>query len=281
MIGVTRRVVTGLSAVLLFSAAACSTGEAGQPAAGAPLSVNPTTATSGSGSATTSATPPGKAVGAAVVEEQVLRPMQSESDSFWDEIFGLAGYSGSVDAPMKFLDAGEGFECGDISLTADDAHGPAYCAVEDTIVVAEQFMADLGASEVLRGDGSFVDPADDVGVYFLLAHEWGHNVIVELAEEEKLDLAAVPAAEIENLSDCLAGLMIAGVPRVFADKDPDAVLAYAEELGEPFGGLVGTPQQRRAAVSAGMAVPYEERQQFVDGVDTCITDYAPTVGAQR
>lgn len=280
MVRTARRIVLGLTAGLLLTTA-CSPGEAGQAAAGAPLSSPPMSSAAGSGAATSTSAQPGKPVTAAVVEEQVLKPMQSESDSFWDEIFALAGYSGSVDAPMKFLDAGESFECGDLTLTADDTHGPAYCAVEDTIVVSETFMADLGKSEVLRGDGTFVDPADDVGVYFLLAHEWGHNVILELAEEEQLDLAAVPSVEIENLSDCLAGLMIAGVPRVFEDKDTDNVLAYAEALGEPFGGTVGTPQERRAAVSTGMAVPYEDRQQFVVGVTTCVTDDAPTISAQR
>ena len=275
----TTMLCAGWAAGLLL-AAGCSVQQTGQPAAGTPLAESSASPASSAGPSTT-ALEPGTEVSAAVVEQSVLRPMQTESDSFWDEIFGLAGYSGSVNASMKFLDAGESYTCGDVPISAADPPGPAYCAAEDEIVVTNQFMADLGASEVLRADGSFADPADDVGVYFLLAHEWGHNVIIELAEEEKLDLTAVPPVEIETLSDCLAGLMIAGVPRVFADKDPDAVLAYAQRLPETFGGTAGSTTERQAAVQTGMAVSYDDRQAFVNGVDQCVQLYAPVINGQR
>lgn len=269
----------GLAAGLLLTAG-CTVQQTGQPSAGTPLAESSASPSSSAGPSST-ALEPGTEVSAAVVEQSVLRPMQTESDSFWDEIFGLAGYSGSVNASMKFLDAGEGYPCGDVTINGDDPDGPAYCAAEDEIVVTNTFMSDLGASEVLRGDGSFADPADDVGVYFLLAHQWGHNVIIELAEEEKLDLTAVPPVEIETLSDCLAGLMIAGVPRVFSDKDPDAVLGYAQRLTETYGGTAGSAAQRQAAVQTGMAVSYDDRQAFVAGVDQCVQLYAPAINGQR
>lgn len=269
----------GVGAGLLL-VSGCSVQQSGQPSAGTALAETSQSPTS-SPPPSSAAGAPATQVSAAVVEQSVLRPMQTESDSFWDEIFGLAGYSGSVNASMKFLDDGERYSCGDVTVNGDDPDGPAYCAAEDEIVVTNRFMSDLGASRVLRADGSFADPANDVGVYFLLAHQWGHNVIIELAEEEKLDLAQVPAVEIETLSDCLAGLMIAGVPRVFADKDPDAVLSYALQLTETLGGTTGTAAERQAAVQTGMAVSYDDRRAFVAGTDQCVQLYAPTIDGQR
>lgn len=264
MMRTTRQMAFAVMAGLLLTGA-CSAGVAGQPAAGTAIS----------------SPPPGDEVGALVVEELVVRPMQTEIDAFWDEIFGLAGLSGKVVAPMTFLAPGETFPCGSVTLTADDPNGPAYCAAEDAMVTSNRFMADLGDSRVLNDDATFVDSAYDVGVFFLLAHEWGHNVILELAEEEGLDLTDVEPVQIENLSDCLAGITIAGVPRVFEDKDPDSMLAYAEALGEPFAGPRGSAQERRDAVAAGLGTPFEDRQQFVDDLDDCVRIYAPSIDRQR
>jgi hypothetical protein len=140
-------------------------------------------------------------------------------------------------------------------------------------------MSRLGQSEVLLADGSFADPADDVGVYFLLAHAWGHNIIGELAQEKGADLLLVPSNQVELAADCFAGLMIAGVPRVFAVKEPEQVLGYVQSTGEQFGGIAGSPQARQAALEVGLAKDYDDRQQFVAGIDECLAGQAPQLAA--
>ena len=123
---------------------------------------------------------------------------------------------------------------------------------------------------------------NDVGVYFLLAHQWGHNVIIELAEEEKLDLAQ-PSRRSRSRRCPIAwrDLMIAGVPRVFADKDPDAVLGYAPAADRDVGWDNRHRGERQAAVQTGMAVSYDDRRAFVAGTDQCVQLYAPTIDGQR
>lgn len=263
-------VVLALAALVGLSG--CSQAATGTPAAGTPISssAGPTTRPD-----PTPVSAVGVAVDAAVVETGVLRPMQMESDDFWEEILGLAGSSATVSAPMTFLAESETFDCGGVTLSGTDRYGPTYCAAEDAIVVSATFMADLGAAEVLQADGSFVDPADDVAVYFLLAHEWGHNVIAELVAEKQADLTLVPGQQVELAADCLAGLMIAGVPRVFAVKDPQAVLGYVPLVGERFAGIAGSPTARQAALEVGLAPDYEDRAQFVTGLDQCLTSQAP------
>lgn len=217
----------------------------------------------------------GTVVDAQTIEQQVLRPMQVESDDFWEEILGLAGSPATVSAPMKFLTGGDTFDCGGVVLRADDGYGPTYCEPEDTIVVSEAYMTGLAESGAVRADGSFADPAVEVGTYFLLAHQWGHDIIAELVAAKGADLTFVPSAQIEVAADCFAGLMIAGVPRVFTDKDPAAILGQVPLVGERFAVLQASPSERQEAVAQGLTIDYEQRQQFVTGIDDCLTKHAP------
>ncbi len=262
-----------LSVVAIVGLAGCSQSTTGTPAAGAPATSSSAGPTSSSDPTTSAAV--GVAVDAGVVETSVLRPMQVESDDFWEEILALAGSSAGVSAPMSFLAESETLDCGGVALSGTDHFGPTYCAAQDEIVVSATFMADLGASQVLQADGTFVDPADDVGVYFLLAHEWGHNIIGELVAEKQADLTLVTSQQVELAADCLAGLMIAGVPRVFAVKDTEAVLGYVPVVGERFAGISGSPAARQAAIEVGLAPDYEDRAQFVTGLDQCLSSQAP------
>lgn len=278
-----RRHSMTLLLVGLLALAGCSSSTGGQPAAGAATSEATTTPSSPSTSsgpaketsAQSSAAEPGVLVDASVVQENVLKPMQIESDDFWEEILGLAGSKATVSAAMVFLPGSETVECGGVVISGTDQYGPTYCPSADRIAVSETFMTNLGASEVLRADGTFADPAADVGVYFLLAHQWGHNIIGELATEQGADLSMVPGQQIELAADCFAGLMIAGVPRVFTDKDPASILSQVPLVGERFATIQASPQARQAAVLVGLDRAYEDRQAFAAGIDECVTGQAP------
>ena len=267
--------------------AGCSAGTAGQAAVGSAvpaggLSSGPADPPpSGSESASEDSGPKdgggGTVVDASVVENAALRPMQVETDDFWEEILGIAAVPVKVNAPMRFLAGSETFDCGGVRLSAGDPYGPTFCAPEDTIVVSEAFMTSIGESEALRADGTFADQAAEVGLYFLLAHQWGHNILDEMIAERNADVTLIPSNQTEAAADCFAGLAIAGVPRVFADKDPAAVLSLVPIYGERSGGIAPSPVVRQKAIAQGLAKSYDDRAALAAGVTECLTEQAPAL----
>lgn len=272
-------VIVGLAG--LSGLAGCGGGTAGQPAVAASLPpADPTSGPSGpSGSAGGAPTDgaAGVVVDASVVEQSALRPMQVETDDFWEEILDLAQIRVKVNAPMTFLAGSETFDCGGVELSAADQYGPTFCAPEDAIVVSETFMDSIGASEAMRADGTFADPAAEVGLYFLLAHQWGHNILEEMIAAKGADVTLIPSTQLELTADCFAGLAIAGVPRVFTEKDPAAVLSLVPIYGERFTGIAGSPATREKAIAAGLATSYDDRAGLAAGVTTCLTGQAPAL----
>jgi hypothetical protein len=268
--------------------AGCGGGTTGQPAiASSAPAVGPSSGPADPGSGTDSGSGAGDAgpkdgggggvVEASVVEQSALRPMQVETDDFWEEILAISQVPVTVSAPMAFLAGAETFDCGGVELSATDRYGPTYCAPEDTIVVSETFMTSIGESAALRPDGTFADQSAEVGLYFLLAHQWGHNILDEMIADRKADVTLVPSNQIEATADCFAGLAIAGVPRVFADRDPAAVLSLVPVYGERFSGIAPSPVMRQEAVALGLAKSYDDRAALAAGVNECLTKRAPAL----
>ncbi|WP_420119819.1 hypothetical protein [Nakamurella sp.] len=262
----------------LGAVAGCGGGTAGQPAVAASLpSADPSSGPPSSADAPPADGDAGVVVDASVVEQSALRPMQVETDDFWEEIAGLAQIPVKVNAPMRFLRGAETFECGGVELSAADRYGPTFCAPEDTIVVSETFMDAIGASMAMRADGTFADPAAEVGLYFLLAHQWGHNILEEMIAAKGADVTLIPSNQLEVTADCFAGLAIAGVPRVFTEKGPAAVLSLVSTYGERFTGIAGSPATREKAIAAGLAPSYDDRAGLAAGVTGCLTGQAPAL----
>lgn len=170
----------------------------------------------------------------------------------------------------------QAFACGTEVLTG--TYSPSYCFLNDTLAAPIQVMKDAADKGLLRADGSTIDPAGAIGVFFLLAHEWGHNVSLELVDQfgGLQTLQKVPAVEQENFADCAGGLAIAGVTMEFNQADATAVLKFAEQAGEPLGGTHGTPEQRRAAVAMGMKYAGGDAKAFAAGLGACVSSQAPT-----
>lgn len=271
-----------IALLVLVLVAGCASSTSGQaavattvPATGSSSGAVPgTTGTAGSGPKDGDA---GVAVDASVVEQSALRPMQVETDDFWEEIADLAQVPIKVNAPMKFLTGSETFDCGGVRLSATDRYGPTFCAPEDRILVSETFLTSIGESGALRADGTFADQATEVGLYFLLAHQWGHNILEEMITATGADVTLIPSNQMEVTADCFAGLAIAGVPRVFADKDPASVLSLVVLYGERFAGITPSVPQRERAVSAGMAKSYDDRAALAAGIGECLTGQAPAL----
>ena len=275
-----RSAAIAVIAGLLLAVAGCGPGTSGQAAVATSVSPaeSPTAAEGSSGSADGPKDGDGGVVvDASVVEQSALRPMQVETDDFWEEILGLAQIPVQVSAPMKFLYGSETFDCGGVELSAADQYGPTFCAPEDTIVVSETFMDSIGSSMAMRADGTFADQAAEVGLYFLLSHQWGHNILEEMIAAKGADVTLIPSTQLEVTADCFAGLAIAGVPRVFVEKDPGAVLSLVSTYGERTTGIAASPVTREKAIAAGLARSYDDRAGLAAGVTDCLTGQAPAL----
>lgn len=171
----------------------------------------------------------------------------------------------------------QAFACGTEVLTG--TYSPSYCFLNDTLAAPIQVMKDAADKGLLLTDGSTIDPAGAIGVFFLLAHEWGHNVSLELITQfgGLPTLQKVPAVEQENFADCAAGLAIAGVEMKFNQADATAVLTFAGQAGEPAGGTHGTPEQRRAALAMGMNHAVGDPKASAAGLGECVSTQAPTL----
>lgn len=208
----------------------------------------------------------------------IMNIMLTQIQDFWNntyrEVFNVSTQS---DLLVALATPDQSFACGTDVLKG--TYSPSYCFLNDTLAAPIQVMKDAADKGLIREDGSTIDPAGAIGVFFLLAHEWGHNVSMELAAEfgGLETLQKVPEVEQENFADCAGGMAIAGVEMKFNDKDAGAVLKFAEQAGDPVGGTHGTPEQRRAAVSLGMNHAFGDWKAFAAGLAECVSTQAPTL----
>ncbi len=216
-----------------------------------------------------------------IVELQVYQPMVDEIQRFWSDQYVFHGVPfASEVVDTEFLTGTEAIACGDLVDTASNSVGPAYCTLTDVISVPTGLTTDLVNGDVITiQSGSIqINPAGEAGVFFLLAHEWGHNIQYEIFGAEVMQL--LPSVSVENNADCLGGVAIAGVERVFEIKDVEAILQTAIDIGEPLGGSHGTPQERFDAVSLGMLRPYEDKALINQGIVDCFVTYFPELTQQ-
>src|SRR5215204_4091847 len=90
-------------------------------------------------------------------------------------------------------------------VPADD-RSAFYCSADDTIYVAQQFAADLyrGVAEGLPGESiGYGHAAGDFAVAYVLAHEYAHNLQLELGIFDNSVTASAKPYELQ--ADCLAG----------------------------------------------------------------------------
>lgn len=212
------------------------------------------------------------------VATAVMNLMLTQIRDFWNntyrEVFNASTQS---DLLVALTTDDQSFACGTQVVTG--TYSPGYCFLNDTLAAPIQVTKDAATKGLVRTKGATVDPAGAIGVFFLLAHEWGHNVSSELvATFGGLEtLRKVPDVEQENLADCAAGMAIAGVEMKFDQADAAAVLKFAEQAGEDVGRTHGTPEQRRAAVSMGLNHARGDWKGFSAGLGQCVSTQAPTL----
>jgi predicted metalloprotease len=220
-------------------------------------------------------------VAAVVVEVSVFTPTSRELQQFWSGVYTTLRYPHPSTAVMKYLHANQTSVCDGRTYTAQDDTGPFYCMDgSDIISVPTAFTVALVTGGAVKTDGDQVrsiTPVGKTGIFFLFAHEWGHNVQAELFPKHA---GAAPPLELENSADCLAGVAMAGVDREFSTPDVSAVLAFAADIGDSEAGSVhGTPEQRREALAFGMKAPHGDPQGQLDTMMSCFQTYAPTLYA--
>jgi predicted metalloprotease len=148
--------------------------------------------------------------------------------------------------------------CGEESGSLGDS-AAAYCPGDDTISISEKFAVDL-ASGALDGSlpGSsqgYGRAAGDFALAYVVAHEYGHQVQDELGVFERYG-RQLPAKAFELQADCYAGTWAQSAAQEgrLDDGDLEEALDAALAVGDfnaDDPGHHGTPQERRAAWSAG------------------------------
>ncbi len=168
-------------------------------------------------------------------------------DGYWKKTFAASGLPApSVGhvwvAPGQQLATG----CGTVTDQA-----AAYCPVDDTIYVGQQFAFDLWSGASLSNGSSVA--IGDFGVAEVIAHEYGHNVQLELGLQTP-DGAPVKPTELQ--ADCMAGLWANSAYQLGLLEPGDVeealatVLAAGDfEYDDPQ--HHGTPQERRDAWLTG------------------------------
>jgi uncharacterized protein len=156
-------------------------------------------------------------------------------------------------------------------ILADDS-AAFYCPVDDTIVVAQQFAADLYRG-VLRGlpgeQAGYGRATGDFAVAYVLAHEYAHNLQQELGTfDNRIGRSARP---FELQADCLAGTWAHSVYEqgLLEPGDLEEAANAAPAVGDFDIGNArhhGTPEERRAALLVGYETGEPARcNQFVPG----------------
>ena len=152
-------------------------------------------------------------------------------------------------------------EPGDVVLTgcgapADD-RAALYCPVDDTIYVAQRFAADLyrGVVRGLPGESAGYGRAvGDFAVAYVLAHEYAHNLQMELGIFD--NRVTEQAKPFELQADCFAGTWANSVYEqgLLQPGDLEEATNAALAVGDFDVGNAqhhGTPEERRAALLDG------------------------------
>lgn len=211
------------------------------------------------------------------LEATVYRPMLEEIQAYWTNFYvsNSAPLSEST-AEIVFLTGDMSITCTyndlSITMTATDTIGPAYCFGNDVIVIPVTLTdALVEASQLDENGNPVIDAAGVISTYYVFAHEWAHNLQLEIFGEMILDDNQVTSVQRELHADCVAGVTIAVVNTVFDDKSVESILRLAELLGEEPATNHGTPADRREAVRFGMNRPFGD----TSGLEQCTATYLP------
>lgn len=202
-------------------------------------------------------------------------PMLEEVTNYWNGVYEVAfGVGATTYARGDFLGVGESTDCGGITVNWDSSNGPEYCLNSDNIIIPvslTKHMFELGEATAIGGNRVDLSSSGEAGVYAIIAHEYGHNIEGEVLGK---DLYARIFEEnmvlLENSADCISGVTLAGVNRVFSEDEVKKIVSLFYEIGESEGLSHGTPIQRANAILDGMR--FSSGSQ---GLEHCLVTYIP------
>jgi predicted metalloprotease len=185
--------------------------------------------------------------------DQFLTSILLDVDQYWKNIWASAGWSPPA-VNYYWPDPGEAtyHACsnGDYAAgtTYVNDYDAAYCSVNDYIVVSEAVATKLWLGEV-NVSGVPSQPAGDFSVAYGVAHEYGHNIQIELGWGPYR--ASIPSRSWELHADCLAGNWMSST--YYSGKleagDIEEALGTARQLGDAWGSSDhGSPDERATAV---------------------------------
>lgn len=182
--------------------------------------------------------------------DEFLTAVTHDIDRYWQETFA------AEDLPAPYVEyawpaTGETYDTGCNELSNDDT--ALYCGYSDLIVVSQDFAFRLWNGLITTSYGpQESDRLGDFAVAYVLAHEFGHSIQMELGVLG----AGYPVWRTELMADCFAGNWAnsAYVTGILEPGDIEEALETADLVGDfEFADPQhhGTPAERVAAFTLG------------------------------
>jgi uncharacterized protein len=178
--------------------------------------------------------------------EQLLSAVTKDVDTYWTKTFKDSGLP-EPRVSYTWIPAGQtaASACGDADGTLGDS-AAAYCSGDDTIYISEKFATDIynGAlDQALPGSSQgYGRTVGDFSVAYIVAHEYGHQIL--------------PTMAFELQADCYAGTWAKSAYKEnrLEDGDVQEALDAALAVGDFDANNPahhGTPAQREGAWNSG------------------------------
>jgi predicted metalloprotease len=137
----------------------------------------------------------------------------------------------------------------------------AHCGADDTIYFGQTAASQIwdGVADSFPGtQAGYGRAVGDFGVAHVLAHEYGHNLQLDLGLRNNQNVTLLPTKAFELQADCLAGVWADSAWRQGYLDPGDVEEAIATALATGDFGFAnashhGTPEERRAAWEVGSA----------------------------
>ncbi|MBI1278345.1 MAG: hypothetical protein GC179_09480 [Anaerolineaceae bacterium] len=172
--------------------------------------------------------------------DEIFTLAEVDINDFWTETLASEGVDYEKPDIVLYDNARVKTKCG----TAPSEIGPFYCGKDNTAYFPRDFMTDQH------------DRIGDYAVVVIIAHEWGHSIQTQLANETGISI------QRELQADCYAGAYSQYAVNqsqkvIIEDGDIDEAIASLFEAGDGGGswfdrGAHGDGDQRRAAFTKGL-----------------------------
>jgi len=189
--------------------------------------------------------------------EEIVMPITQAIATYWQ-----LGYTELLDLEIEsyvnftVLQPGEDTTCTALNeqgerilVSVGQSTGPVYCPIGDMIVVPLGWVLDIAYGNIM---GDQIEPPGEISLWYIMAHEYAHNV------QEELGLQFSSQSSYELWADCAAGVaiysLLASQGEIINDADFVAALQVADRMGDLRDpSHHGSPRDRGVAFTTGFS----------------------------